>query len=207
MTGSWTHLVGKAQRFRNAHWPRYIFIHINKTAGSSIERALDLRFEHKTAIEKRAELGNYRWSRAFKFSFVRNPWDKVYSHYKYRVATNQTGMGDGHISFREWVLRAYGDHEPRYYDQPRMFMPQFSWLSDEHGRLLVDFLGRYETLNNDFQRLCELLGVAANLPRSKSTSGIDFRNAYDADSYKCIEQRFAIDLAALDYNSQAFSYS
>ncbi len=86
-----------------------------------------------------------------------------------------------------------------------MFMPQFNWLCDERGRLLVDFLGKYETLNSDFQQLCELIGVTANLPRTKSTTGIDFRIAYDADSYKCIEQRFDIDLLALDYKSQAFS--
>ena len=90
-------ITAKARRLRNTRWPRYLFIHINKTAGSSIERALNLRFEHKTAMEKRAELGSLRWRRAFKFSFVRNPWDKVASHYRYRVRTNQTGMGNGHI--------------------------------------------------------------------------------------------------------------
>ena len=165
--GTFGELVNKARRLRNAHWPRYVFIHINKTAGSSIERALNLRFEHKTAIEKRAELREYRWRRAYKFSFVRNPWDKVLSHYNYRVATNQTEMGDRHISFRDWVLRAYGDNDPRYYDQPRMFMPQCAWLTDEFGEVIVNFVGRFESLEDDFARICERLGVHPTLPHLK----------------------------------------
>ena len=73
---------------------KFVFIHINKTAGSSIEKALKLRFEHKTALEKRAEIGPELFAEKFVFAFVRNPWDKVVSHYHYRVRTNQNGFGD-----------------------------------------------------------------------------------------------------------------
>ncbi len=180
-------------RFRMAYLPRCVFIHINKTAGSSIERALGLRFEHKTALEKRAELGSLRWRRAFKFGFVRNPWDKVFSHYQYRVKSNQTGMADGHISFRDWVLRAYGDHDLRYYDQPRMFMPQVNWLSDESGHLLVDFVGRFETLSKDFNHVCERLGMRRELPHLKRSTSSDYKAAYDAETRECIAQQFAAE--------------
>lgn len=111
----------KLRRWRNHHLSRYVFIHINKTAGSSIEQALELRFEHKTAIEKRSELGSRRWDRPFKFCFVRNPWDRVLSHYSYRVKTNQTGLGNGHLGFNKWVRVAYGERAPQYCDQPKMF--------------------------------------------------------------------------------------
>jgi len=198
-------LDAKRQRFFNAHCPRYVFIHINKTAGSSIERALHLRFEHKTAAEKRGELGEWRWNRAFKFSFVRNPWDKVLSHYKYRVATNQTSMGDRHISFRDWTLRAYGEHDPRYYDQPKMFMPQLSWLTDRHGRLLVDFVGRFESLEADFAEVCSRVGAKCRLPHLKQSSHTHYSQAYDAESRECISAVFAADLSQFGYSYEALS--
>lgn len=198
-TGAFGEPIAKTRRFRNAHWPRYVFIHINKTAGSSIERALDLRFEHKTAIEKRRELGEWRWRRAFKFSFVRNPWDKVLSHYNYRVATNQTGMGDRHISFHDWVLRAYGDRDPRYYDQPRMFMPQCAWLTDERGEMIVDLVGRFESLEDDFARICNLLGVHPTLPHLKPSTHAHYSAMYDAESRDCVARTFASDVAKFRY--------
>ena len=196
-------LIDKAQRFRNARWPRYVFIHINKTAGSSIERTLNLRFEHKTAMEKRVEIGEHRWNRAFKFSFVRNPWDKVYSHYKYRVATNQTGMRDRHIPFRDWVLRAYGECQLPYYDQPKMFMPQQRWLIDDDGALMVDFVGRFENLDADFRRICDHLRIQrelAHLKRSDAPNYCNYRDAYDLESRACIAERFSIDVDAFEYS-------
>ena len=179
--------------------PRYVFIHINKTAGSSIERALGLRFEHKTALEKHVELGSLRWHGAFKFSFVRNPWDKVFSHYQYRVKSNQTGMGDAHISFRDWVLRAYQDHDRHYYDQPRMFMPQVNWLCDESGHLIVDYVGRFENLSKDFDRVCEQLDMRRQLPHLKQSTSSGYKAAYDPETRECIAQQFASDLVAFKY--------
>ena len=190
----------KRERFLNVYYPRYVFIHINKTAGSSIERALNLPFAHMTALEKRAALGKWRWTRAFKFSFVRNPWDKVFSHYQYRVKSNQTGMGDQHICFRDWVLRAYGDHDPRYYDQPRMFMPQQKWLSDNENRLLVDYVGRFETLTSDFNFICERLAIHRRLPHLKQSTSSDYKHAYDSDTKECIQTLFASDLNAFQYS-------
>ena len=191
--------AARAKRLRDKHWPSYVFIHINKTAGSSIEQALNLPFEHKTAAEKLAELGAYRWRRAFRFSFVRNPWDKVVSHFHYRTKTNQTMMGDGHISFREWVLRAYGERDPLYYDQPKMFMPQVDWLRDASGAIIVDYIGRYERLNSDFAAVCKRIGVDRSLPRLKSSSHAGYRDYYDEQSRACIARHFCEDIDGFDY--------
>ena len=194
-----TSLVQRLRRYRDRRWPRYVFIHINKTAGSSIEKALDLPFEHKTALQKREELGPSRWRSAFKFSFVRNPWDKVVSHYHYRVKTNQTGMGDGHIDFRDWVLRAYGDHDPRYWDQPMMFMPQVEWIADANGSLLVDFVGRFEQLDRDFQVVSERIGCGSSLPQTKASRHDRYTAYYDADTRGVVESRFQKDIEAFGY--------
>ena len=63
----------------------FVFIHINKTAGMSVGKALGLKKQHLTAGEYKNSLGIRRWNKSFKFIIVRNPWDKVVSHYFHRV--------------------------------------------------------------------------------------------------------------------------
>jgi hypothetical protein len=177
----------------------YVFIHINKTGGSSVEKALGIGLDHSTALEKHQQLGERAWRRKFTFTLVRNPWDKVVSHYHYRVRTNQTGLAEKPVAFAEWLQRCYVDHDPRYYDQPRMFMPQRQWLVDEHDKLLVEFVGRFENLTEDFQRICERLSVNAQLGHAKPSSRGSYRDYYDADSEALIREYFAEDLALFGY--------
>lgn len=178
---------------------RYVFIHINKTAGSSIEAALGLPFEHKTAREKKAELGEACWNRMFKFSFVRNPWDRALSHYSYRVRTNQTGLGDRHLSFEEWARMVYSDRDPFYLDSAEMFRTQSEWLIGEDGEILVDFVGRFERLPEDFGTVCENIGVAAELPHLKRSKPAGYREFYSDVTAELVAKYFAEDVDRFGY--------
>ena len=75
-------------------YPRdFFFVHINKTGGSSVERALGAPFLHMTAADAYGQLGAPEWNRRFTFTVVRNPWDKVLSHYRYRVGRAEPRAG------------------------------------------------------------------------------------------------------------------
>ncbi|MFT6276294.1 MAG: hypothetical protein ACJAZ0_002399 [Halioglobus sp.] len=177
----------------------YVFVHINKTGGSSIERALGISQDHSTALEKYRQLGAKAWEQKFVFAVVRNPWDKVVSHYHYRVKTKQTGLDDSPIAFREWVLRCYLDRDPQYYDQPRMFMPQWHWLIDEKGKSLVDFVGRFENLNQDFATISDRLSPGSSLGHVKPSSRGSYQNYYNEETQALIETSFAEDIDAFGY--------
>ncbi len=196
-----------ARRFRQWHRTLrqrylrpYVFIHINKTGGSSVEKALGIGLDHSTALEKYHQLGERAWQRKFIFSFVRNPWDKVVSHYYYRVKTNQTGLGQQPLAFSDWLQACYVDRDPRYYDQPRMFMPQRQWLVDEQGDMLVEFIGRFEQLGEDFGRVCTHLGLDAQLGHAKPSGRGSYRDYYDAASKALVADRFAEDIEAFGYD-------
>ncbi len=175
------------------------FVHINKTGGSSIEKALNLPFQHRTALEMRALMGTKRWQSRFSFAFVRNPWDKVASHYAYRVQTNQTGLREEQIAFKDWVRLAYGEQDPRYYDQHKMFMPQTDWIVDEHGQVIVNMVGRYERLVDDFARVCETVGRRAELPHLKKSSNRDYRQMYDSPTVDIVGRWFDNDVRTFGY--------
>jgi hypothetical protein len=96
----------------------FIFIHINKTGGTSIAKATGIPHKnHLHVKEVIAEIGEQKFKKSLVFAVVRNPWDKVVSHYNYRIKTNQTTMGDTPISFKDWVKQTYGEPKnPLYYD-------------------------------------------------------------------------------------------
>jgi hypothetical protein len=128
--------LGKASSpLRNGPNGSYIFIHINKTGGTSIAKAIGLTVKkHLTAEQVITQIGERAFNDAFVFTVVRNPWSKVVSHYKFRVKTNQTSLKTNPLDFNEWVKCTYGPEKNLfYYDQPTMFQPQLSWLKNSSG--------------------------------------------------------------------------
>ena len=64
-----------------------IFVHITKSAGTSVSRSLfGYMPYHRTAIDYRVIYGRKIFEKYFKFAFVRNPWDRLYSAFRYLKA-------------------------------------------------------------------------------------------------------------------------
>ena len=189
----------KIKTWRNIYLDRFVFIHINRTGGSSIGKALLLPFEHKTALEKINELGRRRWENKYTFTVIRNPWDRVVSHYHYRVQTNQTELGTNTLDFREWVQLTYGSKDSFYYDNPKMFMPQLEWISDHQGNILVDHICRFERLNDDFSSVCAKLRKSVTLPHVKASKRGNYRDYYDDDTFDIVAKWFRKDIENFGY--------
>ena len=155
-----------------------VFVHIPKTAGQSIEQffmdrlGLDWKEDREAlylhhnddparGTEKLAHLSAAEYvecghmtpgefSSSFKFAFVRNPWSRLLSEYRYRNYFH-------HRSFKDFVLHKMPS--PGFDDKYRHVMPQYDMLYDKEGNLLVDYVGRFETLQQDFDRVCEKLAI------------------------------------------------
>ena len=180
----------------------YIFVHINKTGGTSVGRQLNLPSKkHLTAKQIIAQVGEQRWSKAYRFAFVRNPWDKVTSHYKYRVKTNQTGLGESPIPFGEWVKRTYGpDKDVAYYDDPQMFLPQVEWMKNLRDELDMSFVGRFESLSTDYETAAKAIGAPSQLPHLNRTERSDYRSFYASDELiEIVARWFHEDLTTFGY--------
>ena len=78
-------------------------------------------------------------------------------------------------------------------------MPQVKWISDESGNTMVDFVGHFENLREDFQAVCERLGVDTSLPHVKPSDHKPYREYYSDESRKIITDVFREDLEAFDY--------
>lgn len=177
----------------------FAFVHINKCAGSSIEIALGIAKRHATAIEMRADLGPAEWDRRFTFSFVRNPFDRVASIYFYRVRTNSSGLVDRHLSFNAWVRKVWGERDAAYRTGTMLEAPAAEWLYDGE-RLLVDFVGRTERIDEDWALVCKTLGIDRPLWRTNVNHRPHYRLLYQPDTRAIIEQAFADDLNRFDFD-------
>ena len=138
---------------------KFLFVHIQKTAGSSLRKAL-----HTAIADLAPFLGTHdhvAWATQhldfqsyFKAAFVRNPWDRLVSWYcmirEQQTSTNRFWeyVRNRANSFDDFLLHCtdtIDDHDGR----KSILYNQVDYLSDERGRLLVDFVGRFEALAAD----------------------------------------------------------
>ena len=179
----------------------FIFIHINKTAGTSIGNAIGLPIKHhQTAREIIASVGQDQWNKAYKFTLVRNPWDKVVSHYEYRRKRNKTEVASRNISFSDWVKKTYGpEKDPFYFNNPRAFQPQVEWLKNNEGRIDIDFIGKFESINDDFDQIKSTIGLEAELPHLNASTRAGYQSYYDDETREIVAHWFREDIEAFEY--------
>ena len=179
----------------------FVFIHINKTGGTSIASAIGLSSkQHLTATEIVEIVGMNRYSYAYKFAVVRNPWARCVSQYNYRVKTNQNEMGDGHIDFREWVDRVFGQNkDQRYYDSAKFFQPQSDWLKVEGSDVAIEEVIKFETLADGFCKVAKRIGVVHSLPHYNKTQSGNWQSYYDSKTAKIVSKWFEQDIDLYGY--------
>lgn len=182
-----------------------IFIHIPKTGGTSINRALKLPppdkskqiAKHYTLAVIKKHLPPNIWAEAYKFAFVRNPYERLFSHYQYRLKHGRVLHNHGQqLSFTEWVKQVLPATEPNN------LQAQHLWISTQEEQIEVDFVGKFEQLTADFQQICSDLNIPkVKLPHlNKSTQQGQYLDAFD-------EKSKAIAAAYYEKDLQLFNYS
>lgn len=89
----------------------------------------------------------------------------------------------------------------RYYreDANKYLLPYLEWISTPRGGVRADFIGRFETLQDDFHRLCTQIGYRADLPHMNRSRHGYYRDHYDCKTRQCIADYFAPEIARLGY--------
>ena len=181
---------------------KFIFIHINKNAGSSINSAFGKKKFHLTVKELINLLGEKEFSKAIKFTVVRNPYDRVISQYVHRVKTNQSNMFEDNINLNTWIDKVYGDQkDPKYYKpQYKMFYTQKQWLTNINGEIRADYILKFEELHSDFNNFCHEYDLNIKLPHLNRSLSSKQDNYLNNESIGIIEQHFEEDFEAFEYN-------
>lgn len=189
-----------------AGWPnanRAIFIHIPKTAGSSVARALFGESRHVPYFEYE-RVNPRKFARFFKFAFVRNPWDRLVSTYFFlkrggvtetdrRFAAENLALYDSFATFVEGWLS-----EQNVWSWVH-FQPQHHFICDADLRVRMDFVGRMENIAADFRAICRQLNVAAELQWANRGDHRPYRHYYTDALRERVAAVYADDIAIFGY--------
>lgn len=138
-----------------------IYINIPRTASGSIsqivrtggpETAMNAKLNHERKLEKSEIMKS--WDETFKFSFVRNPYDRLLSAY-YHLRLNKLVNPNRFIN-------EYGFGPLLLYEKA-IFRPQSEYLLDDQRNIMVDFVGKFENLHEDWKKLQKKLLIKEDL--------------------------------------------
>jgi hypothetical protein len=176
------------------HKHKFIFIHIPKNAGTSIRNSFNIkgydkkvvskRYPHSTCSEIKQYCGEKVWNEYYKFAFIRNPFDRLVSFYHFHKSDqykHKIGRERAfNQSFKEWVMDINDlnvTHSQSYY------------LDEE-----INFIGRYENLQNDFNKVCKATKIAEyTLPHYNKSEHKGWQHYYDDDLQDFVYNRYRLD--------------
>ena len=192
---------------------RFLFVHIPKTAGNSIQSVLRdysedqlvaLRKEqdgierfglrnpkykikkHSTLSEYREALGAEQFRSFYKFTCVRNPWDRMVSYYFTPTQSLETW---NRKKFHDMISKAVS-------------VADYLRLDDEEQDPFanVDCIMRFENLIDDFRTVCSRLEIStATLPRYNRSTREPYSKYYDDELRELVRTRFAAEIERFGY--------
>lgn len=151
--------------------------------------------DHPSAAQIRA-FDETAWGTHFKFSFTRNPYERLVSTYLFLTAK----AGGERPPFPLFMRRlAEGGINARW---SRLIDHWPIHAIDD--RIAVDFVGRYERLDDDFRVICDALSTPVHaMPRAKSSPRYDFRAFYDGESRNLVARLCEREIEHFGYRFDA----
>ncbi len=152
-----------------------------------------LRHGHISAQQILPALGESAFSHYFKFAIVRNPFDRFVSYCAFMSRDN----GRFAAAPREFMKFIFNEVQPF---EHILFRPQSEFVTDASGRLMMDFIGRTEQLQADYDRICDTIGIPRSaLGRVNESAHRDYRDYYDDELIALVSEFYRSDLNLFDY--------
>lgn len=149
---------------------------------------------HAFADEIVSKIGKEKFNSCFSFGVVRNPWDWQVSLYHFGIEST--------LHSQRKLFRSFGSFE--IYLQWRCkegvhYQKDFFFSKD--GKQLVSFIGKYENLESDFQKICDQIGIAAKLPKLNQTKKHKpYQEYYTPETISLVRRAFMPDIELFDYD-------
>ena len=195
------------------HIKKMIFVHIPKNAGESMEICLGgygdkkklwgadngVVLQHLKACELQEKIRNQVFNNYFKFTFVRNPFSKCLSEYFWEKSyLNES------LSFNDWVKLKLGDlinqSENNIIMRQKHNLEQYKFIYDTLDNCLVDFIGRFENLQEDFNIVCDKIGTPRkDLPHENNSKHKHYTEYYDDETREIVAEKYAKDIEYFSY--------
>ena len=198
---------------------KFIFIHIPKCGGSSIQKILQdedctmnsgwdsrkKKFKQHCTISQLRNVYNIKIAEYFSFTFVRNPWDKVVSDHFYwqRKESPFKKILKG-TTIKDYLLCRNGyefmNHLDNNLGRADHFCCQHKYIIDQNKKNIVNFIGRFENLQQDFNIICDKINMPrVKLPHLNKSKHEHYSQYYDAETREIANKKYAKDIEYFGY--------
>ncbi len=184
--------------------PKFVFLHIAKSGGTSITKTLaDFlhidRDEYRKPAEKfikieqlvHPKISYVDWSDYYIFSCVRNPFDRLVSYFHYRQQIRKPPHNIPlTVTFEDWVKSGDFRELTRMTDQ----LCVNGQVSDR-----IDYIARLETITLDWPIICIDLGIDVPLIHDKKSKHKSYQELYSYETKKIVQDFYKDDLQVFEY--------
>lgn len=184
---------------------RCIFIHVPKAAGTSVAQSLFGAASRHVDYHEYERANPAKFRHYFKFTFVRNPWDRLLSAYTFLLNGGMNDMDAAWAAEHLANIDEFRDFVQLLVERPELLQwvhlrPQHSFLCNEHGDIKVDFVGRVENIEVDFATIAARIGVPANLSIRNRSDHVPYADIYDARSREQVARLYRSDIEIFGYS-------
>lgn len=154
---------------------------------------------HSTSAQIRKAVGEEIWNSFFKFTIARNPWDRFLSFYKWRTRTNENPP-----SFNEFIRLIESGDPKKIKSVDGTNYCEYEIYSINHS-IALDYIGKFEDLNSEAQKIFDYLDLPLPLPLPKEKSDIRQRKPdmdelkYSPEQVERVRNLLIHEIQLLDY--------
>ena len=201
------------------HKYKYIYTKVAKAGSTSIQKMLKETSDEKDLTH----LGHWHLADDidedtkdyFKFTFVRNPWDRAVSYYHYKKKkekqnnkisyftkfTFEQFLLEPHRFIKEYNWAKDSPHLEKLIKEVHWYDNQIDWLVNDKGVPLVDYVGKLENLDKEFPIICDRLGIPNVKIMHKNKSNHDvYTKCYTSNEMiEAVEKLWGKDVKLYNY--------
>jgi len=188
-----------------------VFIHVPRTAGTSVSNEIYGRFIGHFGLDDLLAVAPAGVKALPRFAIARNPWDRLVSAWTLAAARDQQAAStEVRVQRpRQYAVPTFASFE-RFVEEwlparrldklDGIFRPQHCYLTNAAGRIDLTHCGRMENLGATEQWLGDTLGRAIALDRRNSSVRAAYRDYYTPRLRDMVAQFYAADIALLGYD-------
>jgi len=187
-----------------------IFIHVPKVAGIGLLKSLGVNYANHTPLYMYELEDKEKFNKYFKIGFVRNPWERLVSAFFYlKQVPDKSSYGlmmkdklNKVDTFENFVLELNNNLEFRNEILKEIhFLCQYSWLMNSAGEIEMDYIGKFEDLEDGFLILKEKLHKEdAQLKKYNGSNHKPYWIYYNEEMVEIVRRIYSKDIITFNYD-------